>query len=324
MASKKLRFALFVVLLFSLCQVHRISLPSVGAHLIAYSNIPNDDLLYGNTTKLFSDSTLHKVATYQNSVAILQNCSATYLDSADNSKIIVFNCTSTRLQALDSSNVTVDHSSIERIWATGSTTIQVLNSSKVAVFDTADNAQVFVDATQVGELTLNLPTAGFRTGLLNVTLVDSSVGKLNVYTYSGYMSVQKIQPANMISANILGEDGSPSLTLENTTVIETVIRGNGYTRIYVNGCHLDKLHLHDNVTALIEDSTIDLLTAYGDALVIISNSKVAETFTKDRAVVADTRTRWLLDIFEVYAVISTVVIVAIMILLLTKRLRMRA
>ncbi len=237
--------------------------------------------------------------------------------------MIAFDCTSTRLQALKASNVTVDHSFIERIWATGSTTIQVLNSSMVTVFDTADNAQVFVDATQVGELTLNLPTAGVRTGLLNVTLVDSSIGKLNVNTYGGYMSVQKIQPANMISTTILGEDGSPSLTLENTTVNETVINGRGYTRIYVNECHLNWLSLRNNVTALIENSTIDLLTASGDALVIISNSKVAETFTKDRAVVADTRTHWLFDFYQVYAVISTVVIVAIMILLLTKRLRMR-
>lgn len=296
--------------------MRRVSLQNVSAHLTAYSKITSDSYIYGNETRIFSDSTFLRVATMENSVAILHNCSVTYLDSWDNSKMLVFNCTSTRLQALGSSNVTVNYSSLELIWATDSTIIKVLNSSKVAVLETAANSQVFVNGTQVGELTLNLPTAGFRTGLLNVSLVRSSVDQLNVYAESGYMSVQKIQPTNMAFANILGKDGSPSLILENTSVKNAIIKVYD-TRIHVNDCHLNKLLLRGYSSALIENSTVDLLVASDDALAIISNSEVDETFTDDNAVVADTSSRLssMLTRYEIYAVISTIALVIVLIVL---------
>lgn len=308
MIPKRLFLILVFVLLFSSCQLPRASFQNGQQHLASYSIIASDDQLTGNTTKLFSNSTLLRIITQQNSVAILHNCTVTYLDSCDNSKMLISNCTSTRLQATDSSNATVNYSTIGQIWATTSSTVRVLNSSKIAVLETAANSQVFVNDTQIGRLTLNLPTAGLRTGLLDVDLIRSSVEQLNVYAESGYMSVQRIQLTNMTFANILGKDGSPSLKLENTSVRNVVIYARD-TRIHVNGCHLNKLYLRGYASALIENSTVDFLVASGDALAIISNSEIDETFTGDNAVITNVDTRIILTRYEIYAGISTIVIV---------------
>lgn len=308
MIPRRLLSILVFALLFSSCQLPRASFQNGQQHSGGYSNVTSDDQLTGNTTKLFSNSTLLSIITQQNSVAILHNCTVTYLDSYDNSKMLISNCTSTRLQALGSSNATVNYSAIGRIWATSSTTVKVLNSSKVAFLETAANSQVFVNDTQVGELTLNLPAGGFCTGLLNVDLVRSSVEQLNVYANSGYMSVQRIQLTNMTFANILGKDGSPSLILQNTSIRNVVIYARD-TRIHVNGCHLNKLYLGGYASALIENSTVDFLVASGDALAIISSSEIDETFTGDNSVITNLDTRIILTRYEIYAGISTIIIV---------------
>jgi len=308
MIPKRLLFILVFVLLFSSYQLPGASFQNGQQHLAGYSSIASDDQLTGNTTKLFSNSTLTSIFTQQNSVAILHNCTVTYLDSYDNSKVLFSNCTLTRLQAVGSSNATVNYSTIGLIWATSSSTVRVLNSSKIAVLDTAANSQVFVNDTQVGGLTLNLPSAGLRTGLLNVDLIRSSVEQLNVHAESGYMSVQRIQLTNMTFANILGKDGSPSLILKNTSVRNVGIYARD-TRIHINGCHLNKLYLRGYASALIENSTVDHLVASGDSLAIISNSEIKDTFTTHNAVITNLDTRIILTRYEIYAGISTIAIV---------------